>query len=489
MTLFVAVVAGCACRFYRLGQVGLWYDELWTVVGSSASSFAELRREWIAGDPHPPGYLLFYFLYFKLFPNDEFWARLPNAISGAVNVLYVLLFTRRTLDRSERLTTAALFALSHGALFYSVSVKQYAVMLTLVTVSTITYLSVRETKRIARSDWLSLWVTSIGLAYLNYFATIYAFFVLTGLGVTLRSDRAQLQRWALLCGCIVLFCTPLVPSYQQMLMLSPGDWQSATIRDLAADILPFLFFTDSPWVTIAFVAVLGISLVGLLATASGRTAILSPRNRDLAVMTLVMTAFLLLLGQFKPVFFIRYFLVVFPGLFIAMGIILAAAWRANPAPISLVLIAFSARATLIDFRMVDTLDRQHWNRSVDMVLAEGARENDVYILGAMQNKTMLEYLQAQDVFGFFYVRNLSFYRYYFRRRGAADVAQRLEAILPSLEGANALVTKYAGTGKTLYVLGGHHIKFDDDALEALRRGATDVQITPLFSTKVYRIRF
>src|SRR5690349_11228475 len=68
----VLIAAGCVFRFWKLGGTGFWYDELWYVVGASDRSFAEMWREWVIGDPHPPGYFLFCFVWFKIFPNTEF---------------------------------------------------------------------------------------------------------------------------------------------------------------------------------------------------------------------------------------------------------------------------------------------------------------------------------------------------------------------------------------------------------------------------------
>ena len=80
------IVFGCVLRFLKLADVGLWYDELWTVVGASHRPFMEMYREWILGDAHPPGYFLFYFVWLKIVPPTEFWARVPNAIAGVLTV-------------------------------------------------------------------------------------------------------------------------------------------------------------------------------------------------------------------------------------------------------------------------------------------------------------------------------------------------------------------------------------------------------------------
>ena len=109
LTAFGALIAfGCFLRFWKLTDVGLWYDELWTVVGASDRPFMEMYREWILGDSHPPGFFLFYFAWFKIVPNTEFWARIPSAIVGVITVMYLLFRTQRVLTRDERIMSASL---------------------------------------------------------------------------------------------------------------------------------------------------------------------------------------------------------------------------------------------------------------------------------------------------------------------------------------------------------------------------------------------
>src|SRR5258708_11165604 len=98
LSAFGALIAfGCVLRFWRLSATGLWYDELWTVVGASHRPFMEMYREWILGDAHPPTYFLLYFAWFKIVPDTEFWARLPSAVAGVLTVLYLLFRTHRVL--------------------------------------------------------------------------------------------------------------------------------------------------------------------------------------------------------------------------------------------------------------------------------------------------------------------------------------------------------------------------------------------------------
>jgi hypothetical protein len=87
------------------------------------------------------------------------------------------------------------------------------------------------------------------------------------------------------------------------------------------------------------------------------------------------------------------------------------------------------------------------------------------------------------------VRNLKFYRYYFRRRGAEDTAAKLDVVQPTVDSVRDLVRRFRHTGATVYVLAGHRSQYSGDALAALQRGARAIDITRLYGTLVYRVMF
>src|SRR3954468_10390128 len=182
------IVFGCVLRFLKLTGVGLWYDELWTVVGASHRPFMEMYREWILGDAHPPGYFLFYFVWLKIVPPTEFWARIPNAIAGVLTVAYLLFGTRRVLTRDERIMASLVASLSYIYIFYALSVKQYSAMVLFATIATMAYLQMVAANRVDRRPALVLTATGLALAYLNHFALVYAGLLLFLLAANFRHD-------------------------------------------------------------------------------------------------------------------------------------------------------------------------------------------------------------------------------------------------------------------------------------------------------------
>jgi uncharacterized membrane protein len=191
---------GCVLRFWRLSNVGLWYDELWTVVGASNRPFMEMYREWILGDAHPPGFFLFYFAWLKAVPATEFWARLPNAIAGVLTVAYLLLGTRRVLSRDERILAASFASLSYVYIFYALSVKQYSAMLLFTTIATVTYLEIVRARQVDRRAAVTLTASCLALAYLNHFAMVYAAMLLGLLVLMFRGDADMRRRTLRMCA-------------------------------------------------------------------------------------------------------------------------------------------------------------------------------------------------------------------------------------------------------------------------------------------------
>lgn len=487
--LFLPFIAfGCALRFGKLSGVGLWYDELWTVVGASQPDLGVIYREWLLGDPHPPGFTLFYFAYFTFFPNDELWARLPSALAGLANVLFVLVGARRTFTRHERVFAAAFVALSHGFLSYALTCKQYSAMLFLLTVALVACLEVAQSRKLERRLvwWLGLSVTA--LAWLNYLAVLAVLVCFVFLLVTLWKVPAERRTLLRLAAVVALACLPLV--YFQLIVLryTPGDWQKDSWAQLGADALPYLFFSDER-VTWLAGGLLEVAVVSLALDEHARRGLGSARNVRLLTLGGVTLGLLLLLAAFKPLAFIRYFLVAFPPVLLGLGVLCAAAFSTRRAWLLLVPLAFFGFASFAEAKWVDGLRRQEWDKSVDLVLASVKPGDAIRVLGAKQDKTMFDYLRAGDEWGLYYVRNLSFYRYYFERRGAQSWAQSLEVVQPSAESAQALLEANASSGRTVWVLGGHHLQYGDEVMEQLKRGTKAFERTTLFSTRVYRLEF
>jgi hypothetical protein len=483
------IASGCVLRFWKLSGVGLWYDELWTVVGASDRPFMEMYREWILGDSHPPGYFLFYFAWLKLVPGTEFWARLPNAIAGVLTVLYLLFRTDRVLNRDERIMSACLASLSYIYIFYALSVKQYSAMVLIVTIATISYLEIVIADRVERRSAISLAAACLALAYLNHFGMVYAAILLLLLAATFRHNREPLQQIARIALACCVGYAPIAYFLYIQVKYSIDGWQPYQLRSFFSDVLPSLFFDDARFVGASLVILVIAVLIRMAAARDARQLVSARRNQHILTIAAVFVGFMVVIGTRKPIFFVRYFLAAVPAVFLGLGILTAAAFPIEKGWPAVLPLAFFVYAAIMQFHTIDALQREAWDQSVDLVLKSKTPVDRVYILGSPVNKTEFDYLKAGDVDGVFYVRNLKFYRYYFRRRDAAALAAKLEVIAPTIQSASALAAKFRNTGITVYVLAGHHLEYRREALAMLEHAARQIAVTRLNSTLIYKLRF
>ena len=490
LTAFSALIAfGCVLRFWNLSGPGLWYDELWTVVGALNRPFMEMYREWILGDAHPPGYFFFYFAWLKLVPPTEFWARVPNAVAGAATVGYLLFGTRRVLSRDERIMTAALASLSYLYIFYAVSVKQYSAVLLFVTIATITYLEIVDARRIERRTGLVLGGSCVALAYLNHLAMVYAALLLALLVIALRRAPEARRRATIIAGAFALSYLPIAYFLYVQVRYNIDAWQPYQLQVFLADLGPSLFFDEPAFLTRSLVLLAAAVLVRMALDRRVRERLGADRNWHIVVVGGAFVAFMLALGVSKPIFYVRYFVAAMPAFFLALGIAMAAAFPIERGWLAVLPLAFFAHGAVVQFHSVDTLQREQWDKSVDLVLASRTPSDAIYVLGAATDRTEFDYLQAGDVDGVFNVRNLKFYRYYFRRRGAWAAAEKLDVVQPTVRSVRDLASRFHDTPSTIYVLAGHHVQYRGDALVALQQTARRMEITHLNATLVYKLTF
>jgi len=351
----------------------------------------------------------------------------------------------------------------------------------------VAYLEIVSARRVDRRPAIVLTATSLALAYLNHFALVYACLLLFLLAVRFRRDAGARRRVVRMVGTFAAGYLPIAYFLYIQVRYSIDAWQPYDIRAFLSELVPWFFFNDSPFVSVAF-AVLLAGVVAIVTRRETRQLLAGTRNRHLLLIVLSFAGFMLALGASKPIFFARYFLVLAPAVFLGLAVLMAAAFPLRSWMAILPLIFF-VHGAAVQFRSVSGLQREQWDKSVDVVLASKRPTDAVYVLGAKMDKTEFDYLQAGNVDDVFMVRNLKFYRYYFRRRGAEDMAATLDVVEPTVDSARDLVTRYHQTGRTVYVLAGHRSQYDSAALAALQRGARRIDITRLYGTLVYRVNF
>ena len=129
-------VLGFALRLATFDQ-SLYADELSTYWIVHDHSLGDVLSSVRSNDEiSPPLYFVLSWLTLKIGGDPE-WVRLPSLIAGTVTIPLVYLVGARTLNRTAATIAAALMTLSPFMIYYSVEARTYALMLALLTLSTL----------------------------------------------------------------------------------------------------------------------------------------------------------------------------------------------------------------------------------------------------------------------------------------------------------------------------------------------------------------
>jgi mannosyltransferase len=121
-------------RFYGLDRRSIWLDEGYSIHFARLGP-AELVRQVVATDTHPPFYYLTLHLWMTLFGDSEAAVRSLSAVAGCATVAVVFAIGRIVADRSVALLAAALIALSSFNIQYSQEGRSYSFVALLTALS------------------------------------------------------------------------------------------------------------------------------------------------------------------------------------------------------------------------------------------------------------------------------------------------------------------------------------------------------------------
>ena len=145
-------------------------DELstyWIVHGHSLGDVLSSVRS--NDEITPPLYFVLGWASLKLGPDPE-WVRLPSLLAGTATIPLVYLLGARTVSRSTGVVAAAVIALSPFMIYYSVEARSYALMIALLTASTVALLAALDSGR--GRWWFAYAACSCG-ALLSHYTSVF----------------------------------------------------------------------------------------------------------------------------------------------------------------------------------------------------------------------------------------------------------------------------------------------------------------------------
>lgn len=126
LPLLAVICAGVATAFFRLGDRGLWGDEVWQTLWSQEQSLAQTFLRFRTPPDLPLHFMLTHLA--ALFGTNEFLARLPSALLGAASVVALFFVGRRLFGVATGLVAALLFAAAPYHVWYAQDARPYSAL-------------------------------------------------------------------------------------------------------------------------------------------------------------------------------------------------------------------------------------------------------------------------------------------------------------------------------------------------------------------------
>ncbi|MEA2213981.1 MAG: mannosyltransferase [Solirubrobacteraceae bacterium] len=231
ITVVLLTAVALALRASQLHQ-SVGGDEIFTyqdVVGRSLHSV--LTTVHTGGENSPPLFFLLAWATAKL-GDPSVWIRLPSLLAGTASVPLAYVLGRETVGRTAGLIAALIMAIAPFAVFYGVEARPYALMIFLVSLSTLALL--RAVRPGASRWWWVLYALAAAAAAYTHYTCI---FVLALQG--LWSVWVCRQRIAALMAnlAIVILYLPWLPQLRGKSLAVIGDLYPLGAHRVLTDLL------------------------------------------------------------------------------------------------------------------------------------------------------------------------------------------------------------------------------------------------------------
>lgn len=245
--LCLICLVGAVLRFYRLGEKGLWYDEITSLISAtghaaaqtsidvelSSSRLTQLGQESHLADvlrvsqyePHPPLYFLLLNLWIRFFGTSEAAVRSLSAIVSIFSIPMIFVITSKLLNEKVGLMSAAIFSISSYQIYYAQEVRVYALVVFLGLLSTFLFLKILETHERKRGFWIGYMLTAVSIFYAHYYGIFVILFHNLYLLFRWKTYGPLLKRWIMAQLVVGLLFSPMLVlvHYRTQTILSHED--------------------------------------------------------------------------------------------------------------------------------------------------------------------------------------------------------------------------------------------------------------------------
>lgn len=333
--LGLVVIASFTAVFLRLGERGLWGDEVWQVSWSQQQPWLETFLRFRAPPDLPLSFLLTKAAV--AFSEAPFLARLPSAVAAATAPILTFFLARRLFGIPTGTSAALLLALAPLHVWYGQDARPYAALSLYALVSLVLFWRLIERPTVLTAVGLGA-ATTFGL-YNHLFGAFplaieFVFFVAWALIVWLRSPgvmgrerrRRVLGAGIAMASVAAVGAVATLPLHEGVLSYlgrgSPGEVEAPTFVP-SVDFLETLFGGFGAGTGPLFWVVLGLFTLGMVAALRLRHPF-----AVLALVWLILPIVALWIAQPRHIFIPRYFLFMQPVYLILVGHGLVVAGRA-----------------------------------------------------------------------------------------------------------------------------------------------------------------
>lgn len=122
------LVVGFLLRIYKLDFQSPWGDELFTMINSSSKkSFLDIF-DILKSDVHPPLYYYIVHIFYMIFGDSSFIARLISVIFGISGLIVVYYLSKELFNKRVGLLSIALLTINHFHIYYSQEARMYTML-------------------------------------------------------------------------------------------------------------------------------------------------------------------------------------------------------------------------------------------------------------------------------------------------------------------------------------------------------------------------
>jgi len=327
--IFISLIAlGFIFRITQLNSIPFWDDEVYILTHTN---------KWLETfqDPgNPPLYFILFKIYRTIFQNPDFY-RFSSVIIGVLLNLYFYIYLKSTLSKKHALIGLFITTFSIVLIYYSQEIRCYILLMFLAIINSYFLFKFNNKRK------LHYLISTTAILYTHFYA---AFFVLYNFifGCSLfHKNKNKLKNFIIINFISVLFFIPLIIYKKTSITSDFNTWmQKPNAFDFIAT---FSVFTGKILLTLLFFIIclwiykkLEKKRIQLIFFYS-YMAILS-----VFILALIFTYFI------KPIFYYKYFYVVFPCYLTLLTIVIAHNYKdklKNIIPISLFLL-FTTLATV-----------------------------------------------------------------------------------------------------------------------------------------------